>query len=243
MTKGMPAVALLAGGRGTRLGPKSNSLPKSLVEARGEPFIAHQLRLLRDRGVSRVVVCLGYLGDLIREACGDGSAFGLSLDYSSDGPRPLGTAGAVKNALPLLGDVFFVLYGDSYLPCDFKTVLEAHRRQGLGGLMTVFRNDNRWDRSNVAYEDGSILAYDKEKPSARMRHIDYGLAVFRRTSFRWVPEDRFHDLSALYRKLIALRQLAAHEVGERFFEVGSPAGLRAFRRYLDGAQSGPGEQP
>lgn len=238
MKDGLFPVALLAGGRGTRLGAMTESAPKSLVEAGGEPFIAHQLRLLRSRGVEKVVVCLGHLGESVRTAAGSGSAFGLRLEYSFDGRRPLGTAGAVKKALRRLGDEFFVMYGDSYLPCSFREVRAAYRRSGRPALMTVFRNDGRWGRSNVAYENGRIRAYDKESPSAGMRHIDYGLGVFHRDVFRFVPRGRFFDLAVLYRTLIERGELAAHKVGERFYEVGSPAGLAAFREFLSGAVLG-----
>src|ERR1017187_10509359 len=115
----MLPVAILAGGLGTRLRPLTTTLPKSLVEVNGEPFLVHQLRLLRGNQIEHVVVCAGYLGEMIRESIGEGQALGLRVDYAFDGPTLRGTGGASKNALPLLGEAFFVLYGDSYLPCDY----------------------------------------------------------------------------------------------------------------------------
>ena len=176
-------VAILAGGLGTRLYPLTERIPKALVEINGEPFLAHQLRLLRARGIERVVLCIGQHGERIREYAGDGARFGLAIDYSFDGPALLGTAGAVRQALPLLGDAFLVLYGDSYLPCSYEDVAEAFRTAGQPGLMTVYRNEGRWDTSNVEFAGGRIVAYDKKDRTEGMQHIDYGLGVFSRAAF------------------------------------------------------------
>ena len=136
----MLPVAILAGGLGTRLYPLTERVPKALIEVNGEPFLAHQLRLLRARGIQRVVLCIGQHGERIREYAGDGAQFGLQVEYSEDGPALLGTAGALRHALPLLGDAFFVLYGDSYLPCSYRDVADAFHAAGQPGLMTVYRN-------------------------------------------------------------------------------------------------------
>lgn len=235
-------VAILAGGLATRLRPITSTIPKSLVDVNGEPFVFHQLRLLRSKGVDRVVICVGHLGDMIAEAVGDGTRFGLRISYSFDGPRLLGTAGAVKRALVLLGDRFFVLYGDSYLPCDFATVQNAFMDQGRLALMTVFRNEGCWDRSNVEYLGGRIRAYSKVQSSADMRHIDYGLGAFDRRAFDLVPDDEPFDLAALHGDLLRRGQLAAYEVAQRFYEVGSPEGLEEMRRYLARCAVGSREQ-
>ena len=155
-------VAILAGGLATRLRPVTEKIPKSLVPVAGKPFLAHQLELLRSRGICRAVLCVGYLGDMIQHDFGDGSAFGIQLDYSFDGPQLLGTGGAVKQALPLLGEEFFVLYGDSYLPVEYRSVAEFFRRSGKLGCMTVYRNEGRYDTSNVVFGDGEIAVYDKK---------------------------------------------------------------------------------
>src|SRR5258708_875780 len=157
----MLPLAILAGGLATRLRPVTEQVPKALISVGGEPFLAHQLRLLRDAGIQRAVLCVGYLGEKIQEYAGDGSAFGLSLTYSFDGPTPLGTAGAIRKALPYLGEAFFVLYGDSYLLADFRAIQEALFDSRKDALMTVFRNEGRWDNSNVEYRDDEIIAYDK----------------------------------------------------------------------------------
>ncbi len=232
MTQEMFPVAILAGGVATRLQPLTETIPKALVDVNGEPFIAHQLRLLHASGIERVIVCAGYLGEKMQDFVGDGVGFGLQVEYSFDGPRLLGTGGAIKKALPLLGEAFFVLYGDTYLPCDYRAVQTEFEKCGKPGLMTVFRNDNRWDRSNVEFAGGRIVAYDKRNRTPGMHHIDYGLGVFNQAAFKIVPGDQPYDLATLYQYLLTRGELAAYEAGQRFYEIGSFEGLVETRRYL-----------
>ena len=237
MSQPLP-VALLAGGLGTRLRPFTGAKPKALVEVAGEPFIAHQLRRLEREGVRRVVVCAGYLGEMIEGFVGDGSGFGLDVHFSYDGERLLGTGGALKQALPLLGEAFFVLYGDSLLPCRFSPVQDAFLASGKQALMTVFRNDDRWDRSNVEFADGRIRACSKREQTPSMRHIDYGLGVLRALALDELATGVPCDLEWVYQQLLARDQLAAFEVHERFYEVGSPEGLKETEAYLTSMGSG-----
>jgi MurNAc alpha-1-phosphate uridylyltransferase len=225
-------VAILAGGLSTRLRPLTEKIPKSLLEVNGEPFIAHQLRLLRANGVERVVLCIGHLGERIREVIKDGGAYGVEVDYSFDGASLLGTAGAVKNALPKLGDAFFVLYGDSYLDCDYAAVARSFSSSDKLALMTVFRNNGRWDSSNVEFDGGQILAYSKTEKNLRMHYIDYGLGAFRAAAFGNVPVGRPYDLATLYCDLLQTKQLAGFEVTQRFYEIGSPAGLEETAQFI-----------
>jgi NDP-sugar pyrophosphorylase family protein len=218
-------VAILAGGLATRLRPVTEKIPKSLVPVAGKPFLAHQLELLHARGIRRVVLCLGYLGEMIQRDFGDGRAFGIRLDYSFDGSKLLGTGGAIKRAVPLLGDEFFVLYGDSYLPVEYRPIAEFFRRSGKLGLMTVYRNEGRYDTSNVVFRDGEIAVYDKKNRSPEMRHIDYGLSLFKAPVFASPAADRPFDLAEVMDKLVREKQLAGYEIRERFYEIGSPAGL------------------
>jgi NDP-sugar pyrophosphorylase family protein len=236
-------VVILAGGIATRLRPLTDTIPKALVDINGEPFIAHQLRLLRARGIDRVVVCAGYKGEMIAETIGDGAAFSLRVEYVFDGPSLLGTAGAVKRALPSAGAAFFVLYGDSYLPCDYRAVQASFEGQGRPALMTVFENRGRWDTSNVEFSDGKIRAYDKRAPTPAMQHIDYGLGVFAASAFDHVPAATPWDLATLYQLLLERGELAAYEVTERFHEVGSFAGLEEMRRHLAAASRLEDEAP
>jgi len=218
-------VALLAGGLATRLRPITEKVPKLLVEVAGEPFFSHQLRLLKKNGLTRIVLCVGYLGEKIVDAYGDGSAWGVQIDYSFDGVKLLGTGGALVRALPKLGDAFYVLYGDSYLPIDYRAVGRAFLASGQPGLMTVFENQERYDASNVWFEDGRIRIYDKKNRVPQMRHIDYGLGVFRADAFAGCPRDAVVDLAAVQTGLCRNGQLAGYELKQRFYEIGSPAGL------------------
>jgi NDP-sugar pyrophosphorylase family protein len=228
----LPAVAILAGGLATRLYPLTERVPKALVDVNGEPFVVHQLNLLRREGVRRVVLCAGYLGELIRGALGDGSRYGMDVTYSFDGETLLGTAGALKKALPLLGETFFVLYGDSYLRVPYGAVYERFTASGLPALVTVFRNDGHWDTSNVLYRDGKIVRYDKHSPTPDMHHIDYGLAVLHAHALDAVAPDVPADLGDLYHALARDGRMAAYEATNRFYEIGSPAGLAALRQLL-----------
>jgi len=231
-------VAVLAGGLATRLRPITEKIPKSLIPVAGKPFLAHQLELLRARGIGRAVLCVGYLGEMIQREFGDGSAFGLRLDYAFDGPKLLGTGGALRRALPLLGKEFFVLYGDSYLPVEYRPIAEFFRRSGKLGCMTVYRNEGRYDTSNVVFRDGSIVVYDKKNRLPEMRHIDYGLSLFQATVFNAYPADKPFDLAEVMGKLVREKQLAGYEVHERFYEIGSPAGLTELEKLLQGGTAG-----
>jgi len=227
-------IAILAGGLATRLHPITENIPKSLVEVAGRPFAEHQIELLRARGVSDIVFVVGHLGEMVQDVIGDGSRWGVRVRYVFDGERPLGTGGAVRAALAELGDAFFVIYGDSYLACDYAAIEQAFFSSGKMGLMTVFRNDDRWDRSNVLFDQGRILRYDKAARIPGMRHIDYGLGVFRHAAFDNRSAGEAFDLVAVYQDLLARDDLAGFEVHERFFEIGSHAGLEETQAHLAG---------
>jgi NDP-sugar pyrophosphorylase family protein len=218
-------VAILAGGLATRLRPITEKIPKALISVAGQPFLSHQLRLLRTAGITRVVLCVGYRGEMIEQEFGDGFNFGVKLAYSFDGPSLLGTGGALKKALPLLGEHFLVLYGDSYLPIDYAAPARALAASDKLGLMTVFKNENRWDASNVWFEDGEIRCYDKKQVTPEMQHIDYGLGVLRAEALLPWPNEQSFDLAAVYTDLIRRKELAGFEVDQRFYEIGSAEGL------------------
>ena len=229
-------VAILAGGLATRLRPITEKIPKVLVPVAGRPFLAHQLELLRAQGIRRAVLCLGFLGEMVQREFGDGSAHGVKLEYAFDGPVLLGTGGALKRALPLLGEKFFVLYGDSYLPVAFKPLAEFFERGGKRGLMTVFENNGLYDTSNVVFAHGEIQVYDKKTRLPEMRHIDYGLSLFRAAAFDDQPAGMKFDLADLMQQLVAQQQLAGFEVKERFYEIGSHAGLAELEALLAAKQ-------
>lgn len=220
-------VAILAGGLATRLRPITTTIPKALLEIDGTPFAELQAELLARQRIARVVWLVGFLGEQIEAALGDGSRWGMQFEYLYDGPQLLGTGGAVKRALPRLGDAFFVMYGDSYLECDFAAVERAFHDRRRTALMTVFRNDGQFDSSNIEFVDGRITRYDKREQTAAMHHIDYGLGVFKAHAFRPYPDGQIVDLATVYQDLLARDELAAFEVDARFYEIGSPEGVRS----------------
>jgi NDP-sugar pyrophosphorylase family protein len=233
----MPPVALLAGGLATRLRPLTEQVPKAMLDVAGEPFIAHQLRLLRRENITRVVICSGYLANQIEDYVGDGSAFGLSVGYKIDGPRLLGTGGALRAALDQLGDEFLVMYGDSWLDIAYAPVVEAFRASGQPALMTVFRNEGQWDTSNVWFEDGRIRLYSKRERLPQMRHIDWGLGMVRAEVLVARPANEPFDLAEVYSDLSRADKLAGYEVTTRFYEIGSAEGLAETDALLRKAQS------
>lgn len=229
-------VALLAGGMATRLRPITETIPKAMVEVAGRPFIDHQLDLLHRNGIRRVVMCLGYRGQQLEQHVGDGAARGMEIRYAYDGDELMGTGGAIRRALPLLGDVFWVMYGDSYMDIDYAAVLDHFGRSGADALMTVLRNGNRWDTSNVVFRDGKLLRYDKKNRTPDMDYIDYGVALLRRGAAGRIPTDRPFDLAELYTSLVTEGRMVGYEVTNRFYEIGTPAALEEAARYLASAR-------
>jgi MurNAc alpha-1-phosphate uridylyltransferase len=228
----MLTVAILAGGLATRLRPITETIPKALVDVAGKPFIVRQLSYLREQGISEVVLCIGYLGDMIREVVGSGASFGLEVSYSEDGPNLLGTGGALTKALHLLGDQFFVLYGDSFLPVSFSAVQEAYEKSEQPALMTVLKNQNQWDKSNVLFVGGRLLEYNKRTPRAEMTYIDYGLGVVSALALKERSVSQPFDLADVYQALSLQGQLEGLEVHERFYEIGSHTGLKEAEKYF-----------
>lgn len=228
----MLSVAILAGGLATRLHPITQTIPKSLIVVAGKHFIDHQLEYLRKQGVTSVVLCIGHLGGMVQEVVGDGSRWGIQVRYSQDGPLLLGTGGALKQALPMLGEEFFILYGDSYLPIDFAKVQAAFVESHQLGLITVLKNENLWDRSNVQFENSILIEYNKEKNTSQMKYIDYGLGVLKSDALDPYPLGQPFDLGKVYNRLSLQKQLAGHEVFKRFYEIGSLKGIGDTQAYI-----------
>jgi N-acetyl-alpha-D-muramate 1-phosphate uridylyltransferase len=228
----MLPVAILCGGLGTRLLPKTETIPKALIPVNGTPFILLQLRSLRAHGIRQVVLLVSYLAEMIEAIVGDGEALDLQITYSYDGPTRIGTGGAVRKALPLLGDGFFVVYGDSFVVADYGAIEKALFASGKAGLMTVWRNRGRLARSNVEMRNGALVRYDKEAPSDAMEYIDWGLSAFRTKAFDPFLSVEAFDLGEVHGALLATGELVAYEVNNRFYEVGSHEGLAQIERYL-----------
>jgi NDP-sugar pyrophosphorylase family protein len=229
LSESLPPICILAGGLGTRLGSTVRDTPKPLLEVAGEPFLIHQLRLLARHGAREAVICVGYLGDLIEQRIGPRQC-GIALRYSHDGPALIGTLGAVRKAAPMLGERFLVLYGDTYLRIDYGDAARAWAGSGLPGMMTVLRNEGRWDTSNASF-DGRLVRYDKRHPDPAMAWIDYGLGGLVAETLDAVSAD-CRDLADLYGALSARSALFGYEATERFYEIGTPAALQEAGRFL-----------
>jgi len=225
---------IVAGGLATRLGPLTRETPKAMLSFGGRPFLAHQLDLLRGQEVRDVVVCIGHLGEQIVDHFGDGGPFGVRLRYSRD--EQLGTGGALRCALPLLVDRFFVTWGDSYVPADLRAAWSLFARSEAGGLVVVHENHDRYDRSNIALDGPYVAAYDKQRTSGRvLTHIDAGISILPRAAVAAILPDRVASLEQeIFSPLARARRLLAFETRDRFYEIGSLAGIEDFRVYLAG---------
>ncbi|HNS80360.1 MAG TPA: sugar phosphate nucleotidyltransferase [Kiritimatiellia bacterium] len=227
-------VVILAGGKGTRIQSIARDIPKALIPAAGKPFIEHQFDLLLRAGIRDIVLCAGHLGDQIAGHVGDGSRWGLRVKYSFEDPRALmGTGGALLNALDLLEDTFFVLYGDSYLPMDYRAMAAAFEQAGTPAIMSVYRNRGLFDKSNVRIANGRVVFYSKSARPDEVDCIDYGFTGYRKellAEYRDAPLPL--DLESILRRQVELDRLAAYEVTERFYEIGKPEGLAELEEYL-----------
>jgi NDP-sugar pyrophosphorylase family protein len=223
---------ILAGGLGTRLKPVTEKIPKAMISIRGKPFLEHQLNLLKRHDISDVVLCIGYLGEKIKKHFGDGEKFGVKIRYSEETGGLLGTAGAIKKARDLLDDVFFVTYGDAYLILDYQNVMRYFKKTNKLGLMVVYKNFDKYDKSNVVVEGDLVKIYTKKKKFPNMVYIDFGVSVLRKKALDLIPEGKVADLEELYQELIRRKELLAFETNQRFYEIGGPDGLREFERLI-----------
>jgi len=228
----MLPVVILAGGLATRLYPVTEKIPKSLIPIAGRPFIDHQLALLKEKGVTQVILCVGNLGRMIEEHAGDGSRFGLEVRYSYDGDILLGTGGAMKKAAGMLPDSFLILYGDSYPDIEFEPVVQRFFAGNLPVLMTVYHNRNALDVSNILLKDGRVLKYDKNDHDPAMEYIDYGLIAIRKNVFDPCPVREPFDLSLVLSRLADAGQVLGFEVHTRFYEIGSASGIKETEEYI-----------
>jgi NDP-sugar pyrophosphorylase family protein len=223
---------ILAGGLGTRMRPYTDTCPKTLLPVNGRPFAYHQLEWLAAQGITEVVYSIAHQGELIRRYWESELSPVESIRFVDEGPELRGTGGALRLAREqgVLEESFFVIYGDSFLPVSFGPIWDAFHVSGLPALMTVLRNEGRWDRSNAIYENGRVRLYDKSATS-EMQFIDYGLSALRRELLDGITAEVF-DLASLFHELSLRDQLAGFEVSERFYEVGSLAGLNDLEEYL-----------
>jgi NDP-sugar pyrophosphorylase family protein len=223
-------VVILAGGLASRLRPLTEKIPKSMLTVSGKPFLEHQIALLRSHGVTDVVLCVGFLAHMIEDYFGDGSRFGVRLSYSQEGAPLLGTGGAIRKAAPLLQDIFAVAYGDSYLMVDYADLFRSFRASGYPAAMVVYRNEDRWDRSNVVVEGERVAFYSKDERPPNTVYIDAGVSILRKDTLRLLPPGDPVGLDHLMRDLTRQGLLGAYETQQRFYEIGSFSGLEELQR-------------
>jgi NDP-sugar pyrophosphorylase family protein len=224
---------ILAGGLGTRLRPLTRTVPKVMVPVLGIPFVEYQLALLKNNGVDDFVFCLGHLGEKVRRHLGNGSAYGCRIGYSFDGPRLLGPAGALKRAERLLQDRFFVTYGDAYLRAPYDEMMETLGSSGKLAVMSVYRNENRFGKSDIVVRGDTVVRYDKKRKVKGMDWINYGVTALRKEALNLIPKGEFCDEESFYGSLIKRGELLAFEVEERFYEIGTHASLSEFEAYVE----------
>jgi len=222
-------IIILAGGIGNRLYPTTKTIPKSMIEINGEPFIQHQLNLLETNGFQNVIICVGHLGSTIDEYAKH-HKFNMNLTIADEGEKLLGTGGAIKRIIPILPDNFFVMYGDSYLNADYKFVQQKFIDEKKLAMMCIYKNNGKHDKSNVLLENGRIVSYDKNKPDAMAQHIDYGMSIFSKKSFEGF-EGKF-DLYRVHQKMLQMNELATCVMPNRFYEIGTQKGILDYESYL-----------
>ena len=222
----MPQVVILCGGLGTRLYPITKKIPKSMVSIRGKPFLLYQIELLKKNGIFDIVLCVGHMADQIKRYFGNGSKFGIKISYGDPKNAKYDMGGVIKSTEKLLADRFFIMYGDSYLPIDFRKVMEEFLIRKKKGLMVVWKNFDKYDKSNVNVKNGLVTVYDKGARGAT--YIDYGLSVLNRSVIEQMPDKTKFHLGEVFKMLIQKNELAAYEIDQRFYEIGSFEGLKDF---------------
>jgi len=227
-------IVILAGGLATRLRPMTNDIPKSMIQVENKPFLQHQIELLRQNEVSDIVLCVGHLSHMIKDYFGDGKRFGVRIRYSDEGENLLGTGGALKKAEPLLEDEFFLMYGDSYLLLNYRSVESYYEKFERFCLLVVYKNYNLYDNSNVGIKDGLISVYDKNNPLGQLTYIDVGLSILRKGVLNQISSVTPSPLEELYQKIIAKKEMLAYVVNQRFYEIGSFQGLKEFENLIKG---------
>jgi NDP-sugar pyrophosphorylase family protein len=226
-------MVILAGGLAKRMRPLTLKLPKSMLQIKGRPFLEYQLELLKEYEIKDILLCAGYKGELIKDHFGDGRKFGMNLSYSFDGDKLLGTAGALKKAYKLLGENFSLMYGDSYLPYDYQKIEESFKSSNKLSLMVAYKNQNRFDKSNLLIDEGLVKLYDKTLHGEKLQYIDAGLSILKKEVLNLVPEEEPYDLEELYRTLISEEEMSAFEAKQRFYQIGSFEGLEEFKNLVE----------
>lgn len=225
-------MVILCGGLATRLGKLAKNIPKSMIKIEGKPFLEYQIENLKNNSIKDIVLCVGYLSEKIKNYFGNGRKFGVNIKYSYDGNKPLGPIGAIKNAYLLLDDVFFIMYGDSYLSFDFKKTYSYFLKENKLGLMVVYKNYDKYDKSNLVVKNNFVTKYNKGNKTEDMIYIDYGASILRKNSLDLIPQNSYYTTGKFFTELINAHQLLAYEVKKRFYHIGNPDALEEFKTFI-----------
>tara|TARA_B110000858_G_C17751779_1_gene450056 strand:- start:549 stop:1250 length:702 start_codon:yes stop_codon:yes gene_type:complete len=229
----LPATVILAGGLATRLDLLTTHIPKSLLDINGKPFIYYQIEYLAKQGIKRIILCVGHLGEQIKNSVGDGKKFGVEIIYSFEKNKLLGTGGAIKNAFKELDDTFYILYGDSWLEINYYNFFQSFLENN-NAMLSVYKNVNKHDKSNIEIKDNLVINYSKQNKTANMLYIDYGLSIMTKKSFNEFENTKSFDLELVYKSLVNKNLLGCYEVYNRFYEIGSVEGYTETTNYLKG---------
>jgi NDP-sugar pyrophosphorylase family protein len=226
-------IVILCGGLATRLEHLTKNIPKSMIEIKNKPFLEYQIENLKRSNIKDIVLCVGHLSEQIKNYFGDGEKFDVNIKYSHDGDKQLGPIGALKNTESLIEDIFFILYGDSYLNLDYQKMYSYFKTQNKLGLMAVYKNFNRFDKSNLIVKDDMIVAYGEKERTKEMIYIDYGTSLLRKKALNLIPKNTFFTTGEFFSNLISKNELLAFEVKERFYHIGNPDALKEFSNYIE----------
>ena len=225
-------IAIICGGHATRLGSLAETIPKSMLDIQGKPFLQHQIEMLKKQNVTDIILCVGHLSEQIESYFGNGEEFGVNIKYSYDGDKKLGPMGAIKNAESLLEKEFFIMYGDSYIFVDFQKVYDFYKKHDKQACMVVYKNENRYDKSNLLVENSMVTGHKDLNKEKEMEYIDYGTSIISKESLDFISKDTFCSTGEFFKKLILKKELLAYEVDERFYHIGNLEALEELREYV-----------
>ncbi len=221
----------MAGGLGTRLGELTRDTPKVMLPFNDKPFLYYIISLLEKQGIKNIVLCIGYLGEQVKNFFGDGKKLGVNIKYSVESRQLLGTGGALKQARHLLNEYFLVLNGDTYLPVDYPEVEKEYLRLGQKAMMVVYNNEaNTGVKNNVALgSDQMVVSYDKKGTSPDLKYAEAGAVILRKETLGFIPEgEKISFEDGIYQRLIAQGKMAAYITRQRFYDIGTPEQRQVF---------------
>lgn len=225
-------IVIFCGGLATRLKNLAKNKPKSMMDINGKPFLEYQIDNIKKYDIKDIVLCVGHLSEQIIDYFGNGEKFNVNIKYSHDGEKPLGPIGALKKAEPLLKKDFFIMYGDSYLSVNFKDVYNFYKKYDKAACMVVYKNKDKYDKSNLIIKDNLVLGYGDKQRTKDMVYIDYGASLLSKKTLYNLKDDTFYSTGDFFSKLIKNHELLAYEVKTRFYHIGNPEALEELRKYI-----------